>query len=182
MSEAEAAALPEREALRLIFRPGFSTAEKVTAVSGRGVGMDVVKTNIERIGGTIEVASTAGRGASFTIRIPLTLAIVSALIVSAGGERFAIPQIGVQELVRVGGAADGARIERIKDTPVLRLRDRLLPLVSLAELLRLARWHSGGGRGLRRRHPGGRAAVRPCCRSRLRHRGDRGQAGGADPA
>ncbi|MDW8399493.1 MAG: chemotaxis protein CheW, partial [Acetobacteraceae bacterium] len=137
LSEAEAAALPEREALRLIFRPGFSTAEKVTAVSGRGVGMDVVKTNIEKIGGTIEVASEAGRGATFTIRIPLTLAIVSALIVSAGGERFAIPQIGVQELVRVGGGGEGARIERIKDTPVLRLRDRLLPLVSLADLLRL---------------------------------------------
>jgi two-component system chemotaxis sensor kinase CheA len=135
LSEAEAAALPEREALRLIFRPGFSTAEAVTAVSGRGVGMDVVKTNIERIGGTIEVASQPGRGASFTIRIPLTLAIVSALIVSAGGERFAIPQIGVQELVRVGGSGGGARIERIKDTPVLRLRDRLLPLVSLAGLL-----------------------------------------------
>jgi two-component system chemotaxis sensor kinase CheA len=138
LSEAEAAALPEREALRLIFRPGFSTAEKVTAVSGRGVGMDVVKTNIEKIGGTIEVASSPGRGASFIIRIPLTLAIVSALIVSAGGERFAIPQIGVQELVRVGGGGEGARIERIKDTPVLRLRDRLLPLVSLARLLRLA--------------------------------------------
>jgi two-component system chemotaxis sensor kinase CheA len=137
LSEAEAAALPERDALRLIFRPGFSTAEAVTAVSGRGVGMDVVKTNIERIGGTIEVASQPGRGASFTIRIPLTLAIVSALIVSAGGERFAIPQIGVQELVRVGGSGGGARIERIKDTPVLRLRDRLLPLVSLAALLEL---------------------------------------------
>jgi two-component system chemotaxis sensor kinase CheA len=143
LSEAEAAALPEREALRLIFRPGFSTAEKVTAVSGRGVGMDVVKTNIEKIGGTIEVASQPGRGASFTIRIPLTLAIVSALIVSAGGERFAIPQIGVQELVRVGGG--GARIERIKDTPVLRLRDRLLPLVSLGELLRLPREGRTGG-------------------------------------
>jgi two-component system chemotaxis sensor kinase CheA len=105
--------------------------------------MDVVKTNIEKIGGTVELASKEGRGTNFTIKIPLTLAIVSALIVEAGAERFALPQIGVVELVRVGGGAadaaqDGApRIERIKDAPVLRLRDRLLPLVSLAGLLRL---------------------------------------------
>ena len=138
-TEAELAQMSEREILRFIFAPGFSTAQQVTAVSGRGVGMDVVKTNIEKIGGTVELASKAGKGAIFTIKIPLTLAIVSALIVEAGGERFALPQIGVVELVRVGGAQDGApRIERIKDAAVLRLRDRLLPLVSLAELLRLA--------------------------------------------
>jgi two-component system chemotaxis sensor kinase CheA len=130
--------MSEREILRFIFAPGFSTAQQVTAVSGRGVGMDVVKTNIEKIGGTVELASTPGKGATFTIKIPLTLAIVSALIVEAGGERFALPQIGVVELVRVGGAQEGApRIERIKDAAVLRLRDRLLPLVSLAGLLRL---------------------------------------------
>ncbi|NMJ43186.1 hybrid sensor histidine kinase/response regulator [Roseomonas sp. JC162] len=137
-TEAELAQMSEREILRFIFAPGFSTAQQVTSVSGRGVGMDVVKTNIEKIGGTVELASKEGRGATFTIKIPLTLAIVSALIVEAGGERFALPQIGVVELVRVGGGQDGApRIERIKDTPVLRLRDRLLPLVSLAGLLRL---------------------------------------------
>jgi len=145
-TEAELAQMSEREILRFIFAPGFSTAQQVTSVSGRGVGMDVVKTNIEKIGGTVELVSKEGRGATFTIKIPLTLAIVSALIVEAGGERFALPQIGVVELVRVaaGGAgtdaaaADGApRIERIKDAPVLRLRDRLLPLVSLAGLLRL---------------------------------------------
>src|SRR4051794_18776237 len=113
-----------------------STAAAVTAVSGRGVGMDVVKTNMERIGGTIEVRSKEGRGTSFVVKIPLTLAIVSALIVEAGGEGFAIPQIGVVELVRVGG--EGApQLERIKDSAVLRLRDRLLPLVNLAGLLRL---------------------------------------------
>ncbi|MBR0662324.1 hybrid sensor histidine kinase/response regulator [Neoroseomonas oryzicola] len=138
-TEAELAQMSEREILRFIFAPGFSTAQQVTSVSGRGVGMDVVKTNIEKIGGTVELVSKEGRGATFTIKIPLTLAIVSALIVEAGGERFALPQIGVVELVRVGGAQDGApRIERIKDAPVLRLRDRLLPLVSLAGLLRLA--------------------------------------------
>jgi two-component system chemotaxis sensor kinase CheA len=137
-TEAELALLSEREILRFIFAPGFSTAQQVTAVSGRGVGMDVVKTNIEKIGGTVELASKEGRGTTFTIKIPLTLAIASALIVEAGGERFALPQIGVVELVRVGTAQGGApRIERIKDAAVLRLRDRLLPLVSLAALLRL---------------------------------------------
>ncbi|MBX9699351.1 MAG: chemotaxis protein CheA, partial [Acetobacteraceae bacterium] len=138
-TEAELAAMGEREVLRFIFRAGFSTAQQVTAVSGRGVGMDVVKTNMERIGGTIEVTSTLGRGATFTVKIPLTLAIVSGLIVESGGERFAIPQIGVVELVRLGGQGEtgGPRIERIKDAPVLRLRDRLLPLVGLNRLLAL---------------------------------------------
>ncbi|WP_203074614.1 hybrid sensor histidine kinase/response regulator [Falsiroseomonas ponticola] len=135
-TESEIAAMSEREVHRFIFRAGFSTAAAVTAVSGRGVGMDVVKTNVERIGGTIDVSSTEGRGTSFTIKIPLTLAIVSALIVEVAGERFAIPQIGVLELVRVGGGAD-TRVERIKDAPVLRLRDRLLPLVSLGAVLGL---------------------------------------------
>ncbi|MEN0076737.1 MAG: chemotaxis protein CheW, partial [Paracraurococcus sp.] len=135
-TEAELAGMTEREIHRFIFRPGFSTAAAVTNVSGRGVGMDVVKTNMERIGGTIDIRSREGRGTSFVIKIPLTLAIVSALIVEAGGERFAIPQIGVVELVRVGGEG-AAQIEHIKDAPVLRLRDRLLPLVDLAGLLRL---------------------------------------------
>ena len=135
-TEAEVAAMPDAEIHRFIFRAGFSTAAAVTAVSGRGVGMDVVKTNVERIGGTIDVTSSAGRGTAFTIKIPLTLAIVSALVVQVAGERFAIPQIGVVEMVRVGGTS-GARIERIKDAPVLRLRDRLLPLVSLARVLGL---------------------------------------------
>ncbi|UPG71016.1 chemotaxis protein CheW [Roseomonas gilardii subsp. gilardii] len=135
VTEAELAAMSERDVQRLIFHPGFSTAAAVTAVSGRGVGMDVVKTNIERIGGTVEVRSREGKGSTFVVKIPLTLAIVSALVVQAGSERFAIPQIGVLELVRVGSS--GARIERIKDAAVLRLRDRLLPLVSLSGLLRL---------------------------------------------
>jgi two-component system chemotaxis sensor kinase CheA len=135
-TEAELAGMPERDIHRFIFRPGFSTAAAVTAVSGRGVGMDVVKTNMERIGGTIDIRSREGHGTTFIIKIPLTLAIVSALIVEAGGERFAIPQIGVVELVRVGGEGT-AQLERIKDAPVLRLRDRLLPLVNLAGVLEL---------------------------------------------
>jgi two-component system chemotaxis sensor kinase CheA len=138
-TEAELAGMSERDIQRFIFRAGFSTANAVTAVSGRGVGMDVVKTNIEKIGGTIEVRSREGYGSTFIIKIPLTLAIVSALIVASGPERFAIPQIGVVELVRVGGRDAGAQIERINGTPVMRLRDRLLPLVSLANLLRLDR-------------------------------------------
>jgi len=108
----------------------------VTSVSGRGVGMDVVRTNIERIGGTIELNSVAGRGTTFLIKIPLTLAIVSALIVEVSGQRFAIPQLNVTELVSVSERAE-ARLETINSTPVLRLRDRLLPLVSLRAALGL---------------------------------------------
>ncbi len=142
-TEAELGGMTDNQILRFIFRPGFSTAAAVTAVSGRGVGMDVVKTNVERIGGTIELESVVGRGTTFTIKIPLTLAIVSALIVEAGRERFAIPQLSVVELVRAGTkAADGQDdgepiVQMIDQTPVLRLRERLLPLVSLNELLDL---------------------------------------------
>lgn len=135
-TEAELAAMTDQQIQQLIFRAGLSTAEKVTNVSGRGVGMDVVKTNIEKIGGTVELKSIEGRGSTFMIKIPLTLAIVSALIVECGGERFAIPQISVLELVRSGGHSEQV-IERINNTPVLRLRNRLLPLVSLRQLLRL---------------------------------------------
>jgi two-component system chemotaxis sensor kinase CheA len=136
-SEAELAVMSDQQAMQMIFRPGFSTAQEVTSVSGRGVGMDVVRSNIERIGGTIEIKTAAGAGAAFTIRIPLTLAIVPALLVEAAGERFAIPQINVSELVHASPNSD-RRIEHIDDTPVLRLRDRLLPLVSLAGLLGIA--------------------------------------------
>ncbi|AWK89219.1 chemotaxis protein CheW [Azospirillum thermophilum] len=135
-SELELASMTDQQIIQFIMKPGFSTAAKVTNVSGRGVGMDVVKTNIEKIGGTIEIKSAQGKGSTFVIKIPLTLAIVSALIVECAGERFAIPQISVVELVRA--AADSEHtIERLKGTPVLRLRNRLLPLVSLQELLRL---------------------------------------------
>ncbi len=141
-TDAELATMSEAQIQRFIMRAGFSTAAAITSVSGRGVGMDVVKTNIEQIGGTIDLKSTEGQGTVFTIKIPLTLAIVSALIVQAGGERFAIPQISVVELVRArsngaGGDAGGPVVEQINATPVLRLRDQLLPLVSLTSLLRL---------------------------------------------
>ena len=135
-TESELAQMSDQQVQQYIFKPGFSTAAKVTSVSGRGVGMDVVKTNIEKIGGTIEMRSIEGRGTTFTIKIPLTLAIVSALIVECASERFAVPQISVIELVR---AADDSehKIERINGAPVLRLRNRLLPLVSLQRLLKL---------------------------------------------
>jgi len=135
-TESELEAMTSQQIYQYIFRAGFSTAEKVTSVSGRGVGMDVVRTNIEKIGGTIELKSQPGKGSSFIIKIPLTLAIVSALIVECAGERFAIPQISVLELVRVTDKSEH-RIEMINNAPVLRLRDRLLPLVGLKSLLRL---------------------------------------------
>jgi two-component system chemotaxis sensor kinase CheA len=136
VSGAEVEKLSEAQIHRFIFAPGFSTAAKVTSVSGRGVGMDVVRNNIDQIGGTIDVRSVRGQGVSFIIKIPLTLAIVSALIVESGGERFAIPQLSVSELVRVRRGGEH-RIEYIKDTAVLRLRDRLLPIARLTNLLGL---------------------------------------------
>ncbi|MBE0531244.1 MAG: chemotaxis protein CheW [Rhodospirillales bacterium] len=135
-TEAELEAMTEQQIHQFIMRAGFSTAEKITNVSGRGVGMDVVRSNIEKIGGTIEFSSKEGSGSIFTIKIPLTLAIVSALIVECGGERFAIPQISVLELVRASAHSESS-IELINEAPVLRLRDRLLPLVLLSHLLRL---------------------------------------------
>ncbi len=136
VSADEAEKLSEAQIHKFIFAPGFSTATQITNVSGRGVGMDVVRNNIDQIGGTIDVKSVAGMGASFTIKIPLTLAIVSALIVEAAGDRFAIPQLSVKELVRARGNSEN-RIERIKNTAVLRLRDKLLPLARLTKVLGL---------------------------------------------
>jgi two-component system, chemotaxis family, sensor kinase CheA len=136
VTEAELEKMTEAQIHRFIFAPGFSTAAAVTSVSGRGVGMDVVRTNIDQIGGTIDIKSVAGEGSSVTIKIPLTLAIVSALIVEAGGDRFAIPQLAVVELVRARANSEH-RIERIKDTAVLRLRNKLLPLMHLKKLLKI---------------------------------------------
>ena len=135
-SDADLVGKSDAEICNFIFAPGFSTAAQVTSISGRGVGMDVVRSNIEQIGGTVDLKSVAGAGTTFTIKIPLTLAIVSALIVEVAGERFAIPQLSVLELVRAGGTGEH-RIERIKDTPVLRLRNQLLPLLYLKEVFRL---------------------------------------------
>ena len=136
LSEAELEKMSEALIHKFIFAPGFSTAAQVTSVSGRGVGMDVVRTNIDQIGGTIDIKSVSGEGCAVTNKIPLTLAIVSALIVEAGGDRFAIPQLSVVELVRARANSEH-RIERIKDTAVLRLRSKLLPLMHLKKLLKI---------------------------------------------
>ena len=133
-TEAEIAKMSDAQIYRFIFAAGFSTAAAVTSISGRGVGMDVVRNNIEAIGGIIDLRSRPGEGTTFVIKIPLTLAIVSALIVEAAGERFAVPQLAVVELVRVQPNSAYA-VERINGTPVLRLRDRLLPLAHLGSLL-----------------------------------------------
>lgn len=136
VTEAELEKMSESQIHKLIFHAGLSTAEKVTNVSGRGVGMDVVRTNIELIGGTVDLRSVRGEGTTFMIKIPLTLAIVSALIVEATDQRFAIPQLAVVELVRASKNGEH-RVEMINQTPVLRLRNKLLPLIYLRDLLNL---------------------------------------------
>jgi two-component system chemotaxis sensor kinase CheA len=135
----QVARMSEREIFNLIFLPGFSTAEKVTNVSGRGVGMDVVKTNVEKIGGLVDLQSTLGKGTTVRVKIPLTLAIIPALVVTCAGERYAIPQVNLLELVRL--EADHARtaIEMVHGVPVYRLRGRLLPLVYLNRELQLTK-------------------------------------------
>ena len=135
-SRAEVDQLSDQQIHRFIFAPGFSTAAAVTNLSGRGVGMDVVRTNIEQIGGQIDLTSIPGQGTTFTIKIPLTLAIVSALIVGAGKQKFAVPQTAVMELVRTGVNAEH-KIEKIDQSLVLRLRNKLLPLVQLGPTLQL---------------------------------------------
>lgn len=125
----------DREAIRLIFAPGFSTAAEVTDVSGRGVGMDVVRTNISKLGGTVDVESTLGEGTSIMVTLPLTLAIIPSLIVQVGDDRFAIPQVSIVELVRVRENERETRLGRVQNAEVLRLRGQLLPLVRLSEFL-----------------------------------------------
>ncbi|MEA5623594.1 chemotaxis protein CheW [Nostoc sp. UHCC 0251] len=128
----QAATMSESEAMNLIFLSGFSTAEQVTYLSGRGVGMDIVKSNIEKINGTVEIHSQQGQGTTFKIKIPLTLAIIPALIVSSGGNYYAIPQASLQELVRLEALNN---IEMLYDVPVYRLRGNLVPLVYLDQVL-----------------------------------------------
>src|ERR1700722_11397629 len=134
----QAARMSEREVFNLIFLPGFSTAEKVTNVSGRGVGMDVVKTNVEKIGGLVDLQSTLGCGTTVRVKIPLTLAIIPALVVTCAGERYAIPQVNLLELVGLEAEHATSAIEMVHDVPVYRLRGRLLPLVYLRRELKLA--------------------------------------------
>ncbi|MDA8295501.1 MAG: chemotaxis protein CheA [Actinomycetota bacterium] len=138
VTSAELNQMSERELVDLVFRPGFSTAKAVTNVSGRGVGMDVVRTNVERIGGTIDLLSTPGAGTTFRVKIPLTLAIVPALLVGCRSQRYAIPQANLLELVQLRPEEAGTHLERIEGATVYRLRGKLLPLVRLEEVLGFA--------------------------------------------
>ena len=140
VTEDAASAMSDERIFQFIFEPGFSTANAVTDISGRGVGMDVVRTNIESIGGTIDISSQRGVGTIVRVRIPLTLAIIPALIISSGGERLAIPQPYIQELVSLRKNGTIHIIDGLKGAPVLRLRDRLIPVVYLDRWLGLRDW------------------------------------------
>lgn len=131
---AELAVMPDKEAVRLIFLPGFSTAEQVTDVSGRGVGMDVVKTAIEKLGGQLDINTELGKGTTIQLRLPLTLAIIPSLLVGVGEHRYAIPQVNLEELVCLYDQEVVSKIEIARDQEVYRLRDQLLPLVRASEL------------------------------------------------
>ncbi|MDD3023073.1 MAG: chemotaxis protein CheA, partial [Syntrophomonadaceae bacterium] len=133
------AMMGDQEILQLLFKPGFSTADKVTDVSGRGVGMDVVKTNIEQLGGTIEIFSAVSQGTTFRLLLPLTLAIIPSLIVQVENQRFALPQVNLQEIVRIKPGQLTRKIEFINNSEVLRLRGGLLPIVHLGNVLGLPR-------------------------------------------
>jgi len=135
----ELESMGEQKSLQLLFKPGFSTAEAVTDISGRGVGMDVVKTNIEKLGGKIEIFTNLGKGTTFRLLLPLTLAIIPSLIVEVEQQKFALPQINVQEIVRIKADDAARKIEYINQSEVLRLRGKLLPIVRLADVLGLNR-------------------------------------------
>jgi two-component system, chemotaxis family, sensor kinase CheA len=145
-TEADIGRLTDEQILRFVMEPGFSTAAAITNISGRGVGLDVVRSHVEQVGGIVDLRSRAGKGLTVTIKLPLTLAIASALIVEAAGQRFAIPQISVAELVRTQAAGE-VRIEKLNGQATLRLRQKLLPVVDVAEELNLPRADAGEGSG-----------------------------------
>jgi len=139
LTEERVEAMSPKEKVHLIFLPGFSTAEEVTDVSGRGVGMDVVRTNLNRLGGQVDVESEPGAGCTVRIKLPLTLAIIPSLLVSAGGERYAIPQVNLDELLRIPAHRVKERVEVVGDVEVVRLREKLLPLLALSDVLGVRR-------------------------------------------
>ncbi len=142
----QARGMSEKEKANLIFLPGLSTAEKVTDVSGRGVGMDVVKSNLDQLGGQVDIETAPGKGTTIRIKLPLTLAIIPSLLVSVGQERFAVPQVNVDELLRIAAAHIGERIELVGDAEVLILRGELIPLVYLSNVLNLGEDHATAAR------------------------------------
>ena len=135
LTEDQVRMMSDKEKMNLIFMPGFSTAEKVTDVSGRGVGMDVVKTNLDRLGGVIDIDSKLGEGTTIRIKLPLTLAIIPSQIIVAGGDRYAIPQVNLEELLRIPANQVKDRVEIVGDAEVVRLRGKLLPLIKLADVI-----------------------------------------------
>ncbi len=139
ITDAQVAEMSDKRKMELIFLPGFSTAKEVTDVSGRGVGMDVVVTNIESLGGIIELDSTPGQGTDIQIKLPLTLAIIPSQITSVGNERYALPQVNLNELLRIPASQIKEKIEKVGDAAVVRLRGELLPLLNLAEMLGIQR-------------------------------------------
>ncbi|MBF0434692.1 MAG: chemotaxis protein CheW [Magnetococcales bacterium] len=177
ITERQADAMSEEDALNLIFAPGLSMAKKVSDVSGRGVGMDVVKTNIEKLGGTVTIQSKVGKGTTIILKLPLTLAIIPAMIVSSGNQRFAIPEIGLVEIVRIAESDRANQIETVGNAPVLRLRNMLLPLVDLAEVLGVSRvWPPGGDNFDRRERLSDRRAQARKARDAARLGGSTGLA------
>ena len=135
----QAQLMSDKEKINLILLPGFSTAKEVTDVSGRGVGMDVVKTNLDQLGGQVEIISEVGRGTTISIKLPLTLAIIPCQIIMTGGERYAIPQVNLEELLRIPAGQVKERIEKVGNAEVVRLRGNLLPLIRLADVLGIKR-------------------------------------------
>ena len=139
ITEEQAASMSDKEKINLIFLPGFSTAKKISDISGRGVGMDVVKTNLDKLGGVVEIDSTPGAGTTIKIKLPLTLAIIPSQLISVGGEKYAIPQVNLEELFRIPAAQVKDRIEKVGDAEVVRLRGNLLPLLRLADVIGVER-------------------------------------------
>ncbi|QTA88417.1 hybrid sensor histidine kinase/response regulator [Desulfonema magnum] len=150
----------EKERVRLIFRPGFSTVEKVTDLSGRGVGMDVVRTNIEHLGGTVNIVTKVGKGTTIKLVLPLTLAIVSGLLIKAHNQCFILPEVDIDELVRVKPDEIATRIDVLQDSKVLRLRDMLLPLVDLNQILGLEGKRSQASGGQEQESQGAKANLK----------------------
>jgi two-component system, chemotaxis family, sensor kinase CheA len=150
VSEDQVRIMEDKDKLNLIFLPGFSTARTISDLSGRGVGMDVVKTNLDNLGGLIELVSCPGTGTRIKIKLPLTLAIIPSQIISTEGERFAIPQMNLEELLRIPAGSVKDRIERVGDAEVVRLRGKLLPLVRLTDVLKVARTYIDPETGQRR--------------------------------
>ncbi len=150
ITPAQAQAMDDREAVMLIFAPGFSTAEQVTDVSGRGVGMDVVRNNVESLGGQIEVESRPGQGTTVVLKLPLTLAIIPSLVVTVGDRRYAVPQVSLEELVRLRTGDPTRRLEHVHGAEVMRLRGRLLPIVRLREQLGMEAPADEGGEEARK--------------------------------